>query len=184
MHKFVWVLVVTVAGLAFGQDKPQPNGIDPEAFRAAQERLNAKAAERNAARAKVVTISQGELDDLKARVRDLENELRSLRGPATAPSAKAKPRNSIEPGMTREELERFVKSKLGALRINVVNVRMTLGHKHETLSIEKVAKVSRQVGTKVDFTGAQHDIYASAEEAQEVAKVILVDGVVTEVSGR
>jgi len=83
----------------------------------ATRRLEEKQKQRQADRSKKVTISQGELDDLRAQIAQLIAEIQSLRqqlaggdgGPAAAAvPAPVKVPTKIQVGITRQQLDRFV----------------------------------------------------------------------------
>jgi len=84
-------------------------------------KLQAKQAERNAQRSKLIQVTAGELDDLREQVRVLKAQNAELQrklgetASASAASAKASPQKKkytqIEVGMTREEVDAFIKSR-------------------------------------------------------------------------
>ncbi len=75
----------------------------------AQRRLEEKAKEKQAQRSREVTITQGELDDLKAQITSLQAEVARLRGDKTSTATANKVYNTIEIGMTKQEVLMFIK---------------------------------------------------------------------------
>jgi hypothetical protein len=75
----------------------------------AQRKLEEKAKDRQASRSREVTITQGELDDLKAQIASLQTEVARLRGESGKPaSAQQKVYNTLEIGMTKQEVMTFI----------------------------------------------------------------------------
>jgi hypothetical protein len=90
-------------------------------------KLQAKQAERNAQRSKLVQVTAGELEDLREQVRTLKaqnaellRKLNEMSSSASASASKAsatkgpaqkKKYTQIEVGMTREEVDAFIKSR-------------------------------------------------------------------------
>jgi hypothetical protein len=83
---------------------------DPAALEDAKRRLAEKDVQRQKDREKVVEISAGELDDLRARIAQLEAQLRALQ-PKQANAAPRPARMMIEIGMTRDEVMSFIKRR-------------------------------------------------------------------------
>ena len=80
----------------------------------ANQKLQEKQQEKVAERSQPVTITQGELDDMKLEIAKLKAEVQALRGQAV-PAAAEQPAAltipaKIAPGMTREQLLRFIKA--------------------------------------------------------------------------
>lgn len=186
MRAFVLATCLVACGACYGQDKPKSDTVDAEAWRAAQAKLAEKDKARQAEREKMVTISAGELADLRAKIESLEAEVRSLKGGTTKPTTVvAKKRNPTAPevGMTRDEVERWVKSTLGAYRIAESKSRGGRGVANgDVMKIERVGKVSVATGTKTNALGQERPTYTTEERAESAYTVTFENGVVTSVA--
>lgn len=93
------VLLLAVCAPAYAQMSPE----------AAMARLKEKQAERNAARNKPVTITQGEYDDLKAEINRLKAQLAALQAKetATAPVVAPSP-TALTVGISKAQVMRFI----------------------------------------------------------------------------
>lgn len=80
----------------------------------ANQKLQEKQKEQEAERSRPVTITQGELDDMKSEITKLKAEVKELRGQAVPPAAEQPAAltipGKISVGMTREQLLRFIKA--------------------------------------------------------------------------
>src|SRR4051812_37076462 len=92
----------------------------------ARAKLREREQQRKAERDQMVQISAGELADLRARVQQLEAEVRSLRGGGGGGAAKLFPDKeqpkkplpqTIEIGMTKDEVMAFINARSSTLRI-------------------------------------------------------------------
>jgi len=101
--RWTFVIALLLASVSFGQVSPEE----------AAKRLAEKQAARQAERSKMVSITQGELDDMKAEIARLKNELAQLKASSQPAStvAAAKMPTGIVVGITKAELQRFVTVK-------------------------------------------------------------------------
>jgi hypothetical protein len=75
----------------------------------AQKKLADKAAARNAQRSREVTVTQGELDDLRAELASLRAQVASMRGSGPAAAGKIEPIRAIAVGATRDQVMDFLR---------------------------------------------------------------------------
>src|SRR4051812_9801197 len=98
--KWMMIAVLAVAG------RSGLAQLSPEEAKAKLDERNAK---RLAERSQVVQVTVGELADLRAKVSQLEAEVKALRAqPSTKPLAKKLP-ETIEIGMSKDEVLAFIK---------------------------------------------------------------------------
>lgn len=105
MKLFIMVAALLIAGTAsFGQIS-----VDQ-----ANQKLQEKQKQQEAERSQPVTITQGELDDMKSEITKLKAEVQELRAREVPPAAEQPAALTIPariaPGMTREQLLRFIKA--------------------------------------------------------------------------
>jgi hypothetical protein len=121
----------------------------PEDARAKLEEAKAKLAEkdqqRQAEREKMVSITAGELSDLRVRIAQLESENKALKGQSAG--GKNQPRkvySMIEIGMTKDEVMTFVRNRSG-MRIVAIRADAGVSKSTETVVVRKTGTVNRDV---------------------------------------
>ena len=156
----------------------------------ANQKLQEKQKERELSRSRPVTVTQGELDDMKAEIAKLNAEVQELRRQA-APAADTQPAASKIPakigvGMTRDQLIRFInvhKDKLEiASDIPSASVPTTAGQKAETMTLRTKAPHDVVVGVHSNGGSKELDV-ASELRPDSMVTIVLVDDVVTSLSG-
>lgn len=175
MRWFVFLAVLAASAPVFGQVSAEE----------AQKKLAEKQAARQAERSKVVTITQGELDDLKAEVARLKAENAQLKagqsqaGPAsTTPAVKLVQKIAV--GNSKAEVERFV--QVHKTQYVVLSDQPSPGDAtRETIVIE--CKAKRKVYDGKASNGVQkYSTYHEEMRPDSHLDVVLLNGVVSSVN--
>lgn len=165
--KFMWLCVVLAVGVpAFAQVSTEE----------AKHRLEQKEKEREARRAEKVTISRGELEDLRAEVARLKGELAQLESRDNAlpepPATQPKFVLAIEKGITREQLFTFVAQHKDAYQITR-DVHDSTG-KEELITLWRYTKRRVKTGTGSNGVGSYYT-YKEVKEPLHVWELVLQD---------
>ena len=156
----------------------------------ANQKLQEKQKDHEAARSQPVTITQGELDDMKSEIAKLKAEVQQLRHQTAAPAAAEQPAASKIPakigvGMTREQLLRFInlhKDKLEIVSdLPAASVPTTAGQKAETVTLNVKAPHDVVVGSHSNG-GSQSKEIGSELRPDSMLTIVLLDGVVESLS--
>jgi len=156
----------------------------------ANEKLQEKQKARELSRARPVTVTQGELDDMKSEITKLNAEVQELRRLA-APVAGTQPAASRIPakigvGMTRDQLVRFInvhKDKLEiASDVPGASVPTTAPQKAETITLRVKAPHDVIVGVHSNGASQQLDV-ATELRPDSAVTIVLIDDVITSLSG-
>jgi hypothetical protein len=155
----------------------------------ANQKLQEKQKDRELSRSRPVTVTQGELDDMKAEIAKLNAQLQELRRqaapPDTQPTAFKIPAK-IGVGMTRNQLIRFVDVHKDKLEIASdtpsASVPTTAGQKAETITLRTKAPHDVVVGVHSNGAARKLDI-ASELRPDSIVTIVLVDDLVTSVAG-
>lgn len=179
--KSLIVVSTLLMGTAFGQIS-----VDQ-----ANQKLQEKQQERELSRSRPVTITQGELDDMKAEIAMLNAQLRESRRQAPPPAA-TQPAASTMPakigvGMTRDQLIRFInlhKDKLEiASDVPSASVPTTAGQKAETITLRTKTPHDVVVGVHSTSSGSQKLDVASELRPDSIVTIVFVDDVIVSLSG-
>ena len=181
MKSLIVVATLLVGGaLSFGQIS-----VDQ-----ATQKLQEKQTERELSRSRPVTITQGELDDMKSEIAKLNAQLKELHGQAPSPVA-TRPAASTMPakigvGMTRDQLIRFInlhKDKLEiASDVPSATVPTTAGQKAETITLSTKAPHDVVVGVHSNGPAKKLDV-ASELLPDSIVTIVLIDDVIASLSG-
>jgi hypothetical protein len=154
----------------------------------ANQNLQVKQKENEAARSRPVTITQGELDDMKSEIMKLRGEVQELRLQATSPAATQaalKIPAKIGVGMTREQLLRFInvhKDKLAiASDLPSATVPTTAGQKAETITLRVKTPHDVVVGVHSNGGYESKDV-ASELRPDSMLTIVLLNDVVASLS--
>jgi hypothetical protein len=172
--------VVLLAAMASAQVAPTTQPLSPEE---ATRRLEERQAQREASRNQKVTITRGELEDLRAQIASLKAEIATLKGDANAqqPAAADPPKFTLEitTGTTRAQLVTFISLRKDRYRI-AKDVRSP--DKQEIITLEKFE-------TKSVFDGytsngvSQLKTYKKEKNVLRSWDIVLVNDVITEIGG-
>jgi len=128
----------------------------------AQAKLAEKEQQRQIDREKIVQITAGELDDLRQRVRQLEDQLKLTRSRTNEKDIK-KVYTAIEIGMTKEELLAFVKR---SGNLGIIGMNADAGVQRAT---EQIVRKQNGVSNR-DVTVAQGDSEGDARRTRTNTK--------------
>ena len=155
----------------------------------AKQKLQEKQTQREAERSRPVTITQGELDDMKSEIVKLAAEVQELRrqaaGPAATQPAASRIPAKIAVGMTREQLIRFINVHKDKLEIAgdlpSAGVPTTSDQKAETITLRVKAPHDVVVGVHSNGLSQKKDV-ASELRPDSMLTIVLVNDVVTSLS--
>jgi hypothetical protein len=144
------LLIVSLAALARGQISTDE----------AMANLKAKQEAREAERNKPVTITQGELDDLKANIASLEAQVIQLRAAAAAAAAatpKVEAVREISVGETHEQVADFFRRHPTEYEV-ISDTPVSTSHsdKPEILVVMRKARVLVLAGSHDEYNGVSH----------------------------
>ena len=165
----------------------------------ANQKLQEKQQEKVAERSQPVTITQGELDDMKSEIAKLKAEVQELRARAVPPAAEQTAASTIPGkivvGMTREQLLRFIKAHKDRLEMisdlptqagsipghPAASAPTTAPSKTETIVL--TVKAPRDVVVGVHSNGPlQTKDFAPELRPDSTLTIVLLNGVVASLS--
>jgi len=199
------VLLVGSAALAAGAQ----NTVTPEE---ARKRLEERNAQRREEREQMVQITAGELMELRAKVAQLEGQVKALQQQSEKKvDVPKKVHTMIEIGMTKDQVMAFVKrkgwrivgmqasagvSKMATAEREVARggsdpteverqrTLVTATGKTERFEVVQVSNYKVETGTRTNALGQARAVYATEERVDAKIVVTLTDEIVTEVTAR
>jgi hypothetical protein len=169
-HIFAVVILLCVTGIGKSQ------AVSPDE---AMQKLQDKQAARLAERKKPVTITQGELDDLKAELASLRLQVAQLKNAATLTATKVEPVKTLAVGETKEQVMDYVKRH--PQQCEIVSDRISTPHTlsvttvHEakgTADIQRSGTNSVNPNAKSNVLANQNENTDATEKLKENEKII------------
>jgi hypothetical protein len=124
----------------------------------AKAKLAEKDQQRQVEREKMVTITAGELSDLRVRIAQLESENKALKGRSAGGKDQVrKVYSMIEIGMTKDEVMSFVRSRTG-MRIVAMRADAGVSKSTESVVVRREATANRDVTTTKGDGQSESDV--------------------------
>jgi DNA repair exonuclease SbcCD ATPase subunit len=135
--------------------------LSPEEAKAKLEERNAK---RLAERSQMVQVSAGELADLRARIAQLEGEIKTLRSQTGQKAGYKKPPETIEIGMTKDEVIAFVKAH-SALQVISISASAGISKSSQQTTVKRL---SSDINQRTENGGPVHRTTAEGDNESKV----------------